>query len=409
VNPPAGFAVNANNDPAGVTLGNDPLAGTRPGGGIYYLSYFFQAGQRGARITEMIREAQEDGSLSFEDMKRIQADTVILDARFFVPHIVRAFQNAARPGAPEPLALFCFDPAVQEAVTRLGAWDLTTPTGIPEGYDAGDTFGRLGQPSSAEIASSVAATLYAIWRSQIVASVVDNKLSPYGLPLPLPGYALTALRHLLEAFPANQGRGASGLEFFPYPGVPIPSDRRDIYLLKALQDALALLSGDGFANAFGRSVNQNDYRWGKLNRVLFSHPLGSIFNIPPAGGTFPSPLPNLPGIPVDGGFNSVDPASNNVRAVGENAFMVAFAPVSRTVAEASPNGFRGESSLGGGISGVLGSPSYWELLKGWLTNSDYYIQYFGPDELRGHIESVLKLVPEEELAGASGDQKGERR
>ena len=38
VNPPAGFFVNANNDPAGVTLDNDPLNQTRPGGGIFYLN-----------------------------------------------------------------------------------------------------------------------------------------------------------------------------------------------------------------------------------------------------------------------------------------------------------------------------------------------------------------------------------
>ena len=38
VNPPAGFFVNANNDPAGVTLDNDPLNQPRPGGGIFYLS-----------------------------------------------------------------------------------------------------------------------------------------------------------------------------------------------------------------------------------------------------------------------------------------------------------------------------------------------------------------------------------
>jgi hypothetical protein len=89
----------------------------------------------------------------------------------------------------------------------------------------------------------------------------------------------------------------------------------------------------------------------------------------------------------------VDPASTAVRAVDENSFMVTYGPVSRTVTEAAPGGLRAVSSLAGGVSGVLGSPGYWGLLKGWLTNSDYYDQYFGPDELQGHLASVLKLVP----------------
>jgi len=406
VNPPAGFVVNSNNDPTGTTLGNDPLSAERPGGGISYIGYSFNIGSRAARVTELLKQEIARGAVSFGDMKQIQADTVLVDARFFVPHILAANANAARAGAAEPLALFRFDPALQEAVARLAAWDFTTPTGIPEGYDAGDEFGRLGSPSPAEIAASAAATIYALWRSQVVASVFDAKLAPYGLPLPYPGTSLADLRHLLEAFPAMRGVGESGIDFFAYPGVPNPEDRRDIYLLRALRNALDTLAGDAFANAFGHSTNQSDYRWGKLNRVVFKHLLGSVFNIPPAGGTFPPPLPTLSGIPVDGGFNTVDPASNTVRAVNENSFLLVFGPVSRSVAEGRPYGVRGVSSLAGGVSGVLGSPYYWNLLPGWLTNTDYYRQYFGRDELDGHVLSVLKLVPEKNDRTDPDDRPG---
>jgi penicillin amidase len=397
INPPAGFVVNANNDQAGVTLGNDPLTATRPGGGIYYLGYFFASGQRAARITELLKEKIGHTSVGFEDIKKIQADTVLMDARFFVPHIVAALADAARPGAPEPLALFLVDPAVQEAVNRLAAWNFTTPTGIREGYDAFDDFGRLPEPSSADIANSVAATIYALWRSQIVSGVLDSKLSPMGLPPTLPSYALTALRHLLETFPEDHGVGASGIDFFAFPGVANPADRRDIYLLKALKDALVQLAGDGFANAFGHSTNQADYRWGKLNRLILKHTLGSVFNIPPAGGAFPSPIPSLPGFPLDGGYQSVDPTSSAVRVADETSFLMVFGPVSRSVAEGLPRGIRGVSSLAGGVSGVPGSPLYWNFLPGWLTNRDYYDQYFGPDELQGHVSSIMKLVPKDEV------------
>ena len=40
---------------------------------------------------------------------------------------------------------------VVEAVGRLAAWDFTTPTGIPEGYDAADVDGVLGGPTCEEV------------------------------------------------------------------------------------------------------------------------------------------------------------------------------------------------------------------------------------------------------------------
>ena len=54
VNPSAGWFVNANNDPAGTVLDNDPLNQLRPGGGIYYLNPGYD-GFRAGRITEMMR------------------------------------------------------------------------------------------------------------------------------------------------------------------------------------------------------------------------------------------------------------------------------------------------------------------------------------------------------------------
>ncbi len=54
VNPPAGYFVNANNDPAGTTLDNDALNQLRPGGGIYYLNPGYAIGTRAGRITQVL-------------------------------------------------------------------------------------------------------------------------------------------------------------------------------------------------------------------------------------------------------------------------------------------------------------------------------------------------------------------
>lgn len=391
LNPPAGFLVQANNDPLGLSLDNDPLGSVRPGGGIYYLTQYFTPGLRAARITQLLKDKMKAGKVSFADMQKIQADTALLDPEYFVPFISQALENSTRQGASTQLIALAADPALVEAVGRLAAWDFTTPTGILEGYDAFDPEWQQTPPSDAEVASSVGATLYSIWRSELVKSVIDSKLIPYGLPVPDPARSVTALKNLLDAFPVNHGIGASGLNFFPLEGVSSPSDRRDIYILQALKSGLSLLSGNSFKNAFGNSTNQNDYRWGKLHRFVIPHVMGSVFNVPPAGGMFEHPLSNLAGIPVDGAWEAVDAAQNSFRADNENSFMWALGVSERSVAEGLPSGMVGVSSLPGGVSGVLG-PGYLNLLPEYLVNG-YYEQFFRMNELQPATESVEKYVP----------------
>jgi penicillin amidase len=371
VNPPAGFFVNANNDPAGVTLDNDPLNQTRPGGGIWYLNNGY-AGIRAGRITDLLRaELAGDGKVSFADMQRIQADTALVDAQYFVPHLVKALARGALDSNPTLRGL-ARNRAVAEAVGRLALWNRRTPTGIAEGYDASDTDGRRQPPTRLEQANSAAATIYAVWRSQVIQGAIDARLDPYGVAGPDGERSLTALKHLLDTFGQTHGVGASGIDFFAVDGVADAADRRDITLLRAVQAALAKLSGPDFQAAFGGSTDQDDYRWGRLHRVTLDHPLGGPFNIPPAFGAFPPPLAGLPGIPTDGGFETVDAATHNARADAANEFGFGGGPANRYVSELrGPGDVDAESSLPGGASGVPGSPFSINLLPDWLTNDTY--------------------------------------
>ena len=371
INPSRGWFVNANNDPAGITLDNNPLNQLRANGGIFYLHYNFQSSFRAGRITQIISEIidTKDKKLSFKDMQTIQADTVLLDAQVFTPYILQAFENAKQPDTHPLLGALASNPMLTEAVQRLSQWDQTTPTGIPEGYDANDQNGILSEPEKEEIAASIAATLYSLWRSQFVQNVIDNKIQPYGLPIPDGRQTLVALRNLLDNFDINQGRGASGINFFFVPGVDNAYHRRDIIILKSLADTLTLLASESFAPAFNYSSNQDDYRWGKLHRVVFEHPLGAPFSIPPAGGAFPPPLSDLPGIPTDGGFQAVDASSHSIRAQNANDFMFNAGPTNRFVAMMEEEGrIKAESIWPGGTSGVLGNPNYVNMLPLWLTN-----------------------------------------
>lgn len=398
VNPPAGYLVNANNDPAGVTRDNDPLNQLRPGGGIYYMAYAWNRGFRAARIEHRLRQLLETGNrrISFKEMQAIQGDVILRDAEVFTPYIVRAFDRALRDAdAAAQLRELASDAAVAEAVGRLRGWDGSAPSGIAQGYDFGDKPDELQTPSDKEIAASVAASLYAAWRSSMLTRVIDGVLDPFALPRPIDEDGLTALRHLLDHFEANGGRGASGVDFFAVPGMANPADRRDYVILSSLRTGLDLLASPAFAAAFKGSVKQNDYRWGLLHRIVFVHPLGEPFSVPPAGGAFPPPLPGLRGIATDGGFQTVDAATHNARGKAADQFMFDWAPAHRTVVELRGGAIHAESIWPGGTSGELGDANYLRFLGRWLTNETLRLS-LGGAEVAGQasvVESFVAAAP----------------
>ena len=387
-NPRAGYFVNGNNDPAGVTRDNNPLNQLRPGGGISYMAYSWNRAFRAARIDKRLRELLETGDrrVSFEEMQAIQADVVVRDGEVFTPYIVRAFERALSDSAADAqLRALASDAGVAEAVGRLRGWNGSTPTGLAQGYDAGDAPGALQTPSASEVQASIAASIYAAWRSSVLSSVINSTLA--GLPAPDDTDSLAALRNLLDNFAANGGIGASRVNFFAVAGIDSAADRRDFVILRSLRAGLDLLATPDF---FG-SANENDYRWGRLHRVVFAHPLGSVFSIPPAGGAFPAPL-GVPGIPTDGGFQTVDASTHNARGQTPDDFMFHDGPAHRTVVEARAGAMRAESIWPGGTSGVLGSPHYFQFLERWLTNESIRLS-LGREEVKRNASVTERFVP----------------
>lgn len=394
INPPGGWIVNTNNDPIGNTLDNNPLNELRPDGGIYYLNYNYESGFRAGRVTQLIREKLSTGSgkISFKEMQEMQADTTLLDAKVFVPYILQAFNNAKKADAHPLLSEYTRNLPVASAINRLKHWNFGTPTGIPEGYDSNDTTDQLLPPSADEISSSISATIYSVWRGQFIGNTIDATLTPLGISSPGGYSSMSTLRHLLDTFSVNNGVGASRLNFFAVEGVPNSTDRRDFLILKSLSDALTLLSSETFAIAFNRSKNQDDYRWGKLHRVIFNHPLDGAFDIPPGGGALPAPFAALPGIPTDGGFGTIDAATHFADAKDVSSFMFINGPSYRYVSEARHHGMYAESSLPGGVSGDIDNIFYLNLLPGWLTNKSFPLLQHSR-EMREHTTSITRFKP----------------
>ena len=393
-NPASGYLANANNDPVGNTLDNNAFNQQRPGGGQYYLNARY-ADFRQGRVDRLIKaKLDANVKISLEDMRQWQANNQPLDAELLRPALLSAFDNAGAAGAWSELAALRADTRVAAAVARIRAWDLTTPTGIQNGYDPGDNPAALPAPSATEIANSTATTLYTFWRNQTVRNVVDATMSRIGLGTQLPGNeeSLRTLKNLFDNFATARGVGASGVDFFLVAGAPSREAARDFTLLKSLRDGLNLLASNEFAPAFANSTNLDDYRWGRLHRIVFAHPLGGPFNIP---GPNPFPIvnvgPGLPGVARPGNYEVVDDSDVSVRANTVNGFMFANGPQRRFVASMSTP-ITAQQIYPGGQSGSPTGPGYISQLPRWLVNA-YKPLVIGRDAAVAGEVSRLDYVP----------------
>ena len=397
VNPTSGRVVNANNDPAGVTLDNDPFNQLRPGGsGIYYIGYGFDAGTRAGRITQALDVRLAAGPVSADDMRAIQADVVLLDAQVLKPYLAEAYAAATASNAPALLAALVADPRVADAIERIASWQNGTPTGVTGGHDAADAAGQPGEPQAEEIAASVAATLYSVWRGHLVANGLDTALVSQGLPRPGSQPSIRAIRHLLE----RDGLSITGAfnYFGPPPGLSATQGRHFI-VLQSLNDALVQLAGPAFDAAFAGSTDFADYRWGRLHRITFDGLLGGASSAPPAG-VAPT-FPDLSGIATDGGFGVVDASSHDIRGDSDrdglpdaSGFRFGSGPNRRYVGIAGrgPGTIAGDTALPGGLSGDVTSPFYVNLLDDWLAN-DYHPLRLKTGEILQNLASQQSFRP----------------
>ena len=373
INPSAGYFANANNDPIGVTLDNDPFNQTRPGGGIYYLNYAYDSYRMG-RIDRSLSSMISAGhKITMTDIEQVQLNNQPVDAQLVLPYLLAAYQNASAGGAWAPLAQLAADPQITEAISRLTAWDLSTPTGLAQGFDAGDTPGVAKTVTSVQLDNSVAATEFFMWRSNAIKNTIDATLTAIGLGNYLPGddSAYTGFKFLLDAFPQLGGKGASGLNFFTVPNAPDAASARDFVLLTSLKDALNQLSSDSFAAAYGNSTDQSTYHWGALHRFVLVHPLGGPFNIPgPNPYGFTDLSPDLPGLSRDSSYETVNPGGGTLRVSGVNDFMFSgsTAPGRRFVGQMN-SPISAVEVIPGGESAVLGDPNYASQLLLWLTGN----------------------------------------
>lgn len=367
INPQRGYIANANNDPVGTSFDNDPLNQQRAGGGILYYAPGHSAYRMG-RIDRELQKLIARGRITVDDMRALQANVQQLDAELVLPHLLAARPRLAACGLDGNARL-------GEALERLAAWDYSTPTGIAAGFDAGDDPAALAAPSPAEIDRSVAATLWAVSRNRMIANTIDHTLSQAGLGEHLPDGedAYHGLKFQLDAFARLGGKGASGLDFFTRVPASLATAeagvRRDCVLLGSVGEALDLLAGPAFAAAFEHSERLSDYRWGKLHRVRFRHPLGPALSLPGiAGYPFQDLAAQLPGLARQGGYGVVDASGHGLRADHAQGFTFSHGPVRRFIGEMTDSPTLLQIAPGG-QDGRPGQAGYANQLSRWLVNA----------------------------------------
>jgi len=374
INPERGYVANANNDPIGVTLDNNPLNQLRPAGGLYYLNPGY-ASLRMGRVDRVLQDLVAGGNVTRDDMIALQANNQMLDAEILHPIVLGTLAAFVQPpGSTCPAVFpdaFACDPRMQQLVQVFSEWDFSTPTGIQAGYDPGDDPNNLPSPSATEINHSVAATIFATLRGQLIENSLDAILDGVGLGDFKPGNQLTwnALIRQLVDFDQLQGFGESGVPLLFDPNNPPQGvDARSQLIIGSVISSLLLLESDEFSLVYANSQDIMDYRWGMLHRIVFDHPLNvDPFNIPNGGG-----LVNLaagaPGLARAGGYQVVDASTHSVRANGLNEFMFGSGPARRFVGSMTPAGPDGLEVIPGGRSSVPFSPFFADQMPLWLTN-----------------------------------------
>ena len=130
------------------------------------------------------------------------------DERQHAGALDRVVQTAASCEGHRRAAGLTDSPRGHAAGARIQSWDFSTPTGLTEGFDPGDNPNALAAPSPAQIDASVAASLFAIWRSHAIRNTVDATLTKVGLGSALPGGSdgYAGLKFLLDNFSVDERR-----------------------------------------------------------------------------------------------------------------------------------------------------------------------------------------------------------
>lgn len=398
VDPPEGYVLTANNDPAGISFDDDVSNDD------WYIGGSWDGGWRADTIDRRLAELVARGDVTAQDMADVQADTHSRLGEQFAEVLLDAIAHAkvaeGDPGSAEGrlAALYRADSArFDEVETRLSAWvdaDYPTPSGVKTFYN---------DPSAEDLEMSVATMVFNAWFPRFLSDVFDDEgLPDVWEPTGSTG-RVRALTLVVEGRGPNNPMGLASYNpdteesaFFDiYSTEPIESS--DEVALMALGAALDYLeSSDGF-----ETPEMDDWIWGLKHTVHFDSILGDFLGSEGAyaplveqfsidadvlpideGISVGDPRYGLPGYPRQGDQFSVDAA--NPGFSGTN-FTYGSGPVFRMVVALDGDGVSGLNILPGGQAALTDSEFFADQAALWLANEAFPLRFAAEDVVAGAI------------------------
>jgi len=394
-NPQVGYLVNANNDPIGDALDNDPTNGKLPDGTPMFLACAWDIGLRAGRIRALIDA--HPGPLSVEDLQSMQGDTRSALGAEFTPALLDAIDRAqaerTTPGTHPDLATVVKDPAYNPATIAavralLDSWGKDAGYAAAAGIDL-DT----NQPKAAtgrdagEVKASQATLVFNAWLVRFQARVFDDELSRMGQTGLDSETRIRTLHHMMTADPTtlatfDPATGDSALwDDINTPQIESRHDR----MVRALLDALA-----GLTKLAGSDIAT--YRWGAQHTIRFNAliPLWTNLSIPaPNDATFAA------GFPRHGDSFGVDFSDYPFPLLGQDlgfSYTGGSGPAQRFVVDLDPSGPRAFNAVPGGNVWDPRDPHFRDEAELWRKNQTHAVPFLLPDVIAA-MQSRTVVTP----------------
>jgi penicillin G amidase len=316
-NPPQGYIITANNR----VVGDDYP---------YFLGYDHISSNRALRITELI---EAEPTIDINYIRKMHTDQVSVPAREVGEHIAR---------------LKTPDPELSKVIERMHGWD-----------------GNL-------VPDSPQAAIYEGLVERLIPSMILGLLGD--LAIRYTGKGCTPVLSELSLFGERarewMRKMLSGPEADWLVTTGMQKDEMLIGTLRETVDFLKKTCGPEF----------DDWAWGKLHKIEFYHPLGSV---KPLDRLF-----NRGPFPIGGDFDTVWATGNNY--FDTNATQIVGPPF-RLIADLS-NWNNSQGILAPGQSGQPGSPHYADDIKAWMKGETHPMPFDRVAVMSAAV-SILTIEP----------------
>lgn len=356
--------ITANNDPAGVTLDNNPFDDA------YYLGAFFDIGFRAERIAALIAAGTlDDTTLSLDAQIAIQNDTHDPAAERTAQMMVNAIDlvlEASLQGTD--------DAEVQALLDRYAERidDLTSYRDLLDIWDYASPATRA--PTGADVGRSAAASLFNAAMVRLLKNVYADEFDRLGFyregafefsgaTQVLVRSILYLLEHPEDAQTYDETVGDSSI--FDDLGTPDLSETRVSALVDSVVQAADRFERDDvLTEALGRPIpspgsrNTVDWIWGKMHGLV----LDALVPTSSTDFQMPQPERGLPFYERGGGEFSVNPCPHGYNDFN---FSCATGAAMRMIHDMNPNNPVTYNAIAGGYSGDPESPYFMSEFQMW--------------------------------------------